>query len=1476
MQRWTSPSYTRLIDLPKAAMDFETPRADQWQANTQTQAQACLSLSLRREHVLNPITALAFYEPRDFATDVDANADNVPLGPGLDGPAAAAAAAGGDAEKLAPRAQGKTRGRKRYLLAAEDTDLKIYDVSGSRSCTGDGGASTAAGLDSDGDSAGGGENSSGGGGQQPQQRLLAHIPIFRGQSIHGISVRCGNSDDSEEEEKGDLILVWGGYSVAVLSGAALLRQRHHEPTVSEFRAPDWIFDAKISPRDRTRAVLLTAHNEVVELRIMTMTATAGPPAMALEMVSVRSPSRPILYAGTLLWLPDSGGSSGGRGEDKAGDSVLVAAGTVFGEVVVWKWHDAGRGAGMPPPRCEHLFAFSGHEGSIFGIQISPELLVVPASTVRQEKVRLLATCSDDRTVRIWDITERREQGDHAVLDGARGRQKHEAAIANIVPEARETGFGPNNSSNNNKNDKEVASNYVGAVGASTIPRQGSGDDDNLSARRCVAVAMGHISRIWHVEFVEPRYVENGARESARMVVPVYSFGEDATAQKWHLSFGSPSLSLARPQASGGPFKGKFNKKITVSTLGEAALTHKVIYRNHTGKHIWSRAILDSGVDEGVVIATGGSDGKITLVHDEDAVRGSPDQTQTQKSAWRDAYTLARLGDLSGLGLLENSMDAETAKELPGGRKLANEKLEDKRFLGKRLYPMPKKVKVPPESFQRYAFISEKKLLVVTNQGRCYVGTFGTGIEWKHLSLSEEIRLSLAGYCVVESSLQTSTVYIGTGHGDIYALTDAENATLRLVAAVDGKMADLFSLTDSTEHEDMNGNSLPAIRLLATVLGAHTATILSINNLPKGEESATVELEKGFVITAATLVEETLILGSRNGAIVMMSRDERTNSYATTHSLNAKLSDAITSILPLPQRSGSLSKYFLTTCRDGKYRIYQRQPTTAGPNTSGEAIALLHETSPPFGPLIERAWFTRDPSTKATELMLCGFRSTNAVLWNATQQREVAAVDCGGAHRSFALALLRRQSRLADGFRFVFTKASEMHVFSQARSLAQTVKSGAHGREIRAVSSSGRYTATAAEDTVIKIHEYTTESPLTGDYGLTQWASGRRAFRCVATMEKHATGIQAVRWHRNEYLFSSGGNEEFFVWRVNRIDSDVCPLGVACEAVFQDKSEVGDLRIMDFDVELLGNDEKTAGGHQQQQQEPRFCITMALSNSTVQSYIYSREGGFRLLGRRHYTGACLMQLRHLGFASSSSSLDGANHQHERQPHVLTAATDGRLAVFVGLQPDLAIEPRDLDEIANDSAPATCSSKHSKNQNPLITKLHQSGIKCLDMLKHDAPGSHGPSYLVVTGGDDNAIGMLHLSSSPAATGGAAEYTVRGKFVVRSAHAAAVTGIGIVRLERGGRDAVVVSTGNDQRVKTWRIVDWQQQQCGSAHSSPGPTGAAPTTQILLVADEYSGVADAGDLEIMRVDGSLDRDGSDGEGRFLVGGVGIEVWRV
>ncbi|KAF3057162.1 Regulator of Ty1 transposition protein 10 [Daldinia childiae] len=572
-----------------------------------------------------------------------------------------------------------------------------------------------------------------------------------------------------------------------------------------------------------------------------------------------------------------------------------------------------------------------------------------------------------------------------------------------------------------------------------------------------------------------------------------------------------------------------------------------------------------------------------------------------------------------------------------------------------------------------------------------------------------------------------------------------------------------------------------------------------------------------MVTAATFAQGYLVLGSRKGVIVVLKQGD-SGKYSAIITIEVQRDEAITSLLPLSNGDDQPHNYILSTCRDGRYRIHEIPTTGSQPNA-----ILIHEILPPFVSSIEGAWFS-DNGDGTKDLMLCGFRSSNLVVWNETQRHEVAIVDCGGSSRSYAWTPLRYRH---DGFRFVFTKAGQMHIFSQTCAPHKTLKPGGHGREIKAVSAStGRYIATAAEDTVIRIWEYNDY-----DYQYNEQNNNDPRLRCIAALERHATGIQALKWYKNEYLFSSGGNEEFFVWKINRLQcSNFSGLAVVCEAVFPDRTEVGDARITDFDVTCTARDSN--GGYE-------FAISMVLSNSTLQTYTYNRVSGFRLLRRSTYTGACLTQVRQLD-----------------SNHVLTAATDGYLAIYSTTNPEAeGRSPGDPDAALT------------------VTKLHQNTVKSLDVRQVFIQDDGASEYLIVTGGDDNALGVTHIRVSPTPISsasssesrrGATTITIKSKSLVRSAHAAAITGVAFAHV---GEDSALVVTGsNDQRVKIWRLLGWQQQQ--------------QQARAQLLDERYSSVADAGDLDVF---GGWDGDGEGnetdkgkGKKKVIVVGVGLEIWEV
>ncbi|PHH70467.1 hypothetical protein CDD83_5432 [Cordyceps sp. RAO-2017] len=364
----------------------------------------------------------------------------------------------------------------------------------------------------------------------------------------------------------------------------------------------------------------------------------------------------------------------------------------------------------------------------------------------------------------------------------------------------------------------------------------------------------------------------------------------------------------------------------------------------------------------------------------------------------------------------------------------------------------------------------------------------------------------------------------------------------------------------------------------------------------------------------------------------------------------------------------------------------------------------------------------------------------------------------------------------------------MSVHRQARPAARTLQAGTHGREIRALSFNGRYLATGAEDTSIRIWEYDDDGDDDDDAGPGPGRAPRT--RHLACIKAHVAGIQQLRWLGRDRLFSSAGNVEFFVWRVRTLDSSYRGLAVACEGVFGDKSAIEDLRIVDFAVDAERGP-ATAG----------TLVTMALSNSTLRTYRYWPDGRFEPLARGRYTGACLTQVRHLDHGDDGLS-------------VVTASTDGHVALWETRGRGSATQSYGMTQVA---------------------RAHQSSIKGLDMARDE-----GGRYRIMTGGDDNAIGIAVVGRAENGRG----YGFLRRGVARSAHAAAVTGVALLGRHDDEGGVLGVSVSNDQRVRLWRL-------------DAGGGGG-----VELVRSARSGVADPGGVALM------------GPGRIVIGGVGVEVW--
>lgn len=963
--------------------------------------------------------------------------------------------------------------------------------------------------------------------------------------------------------------------------------------------------------------------------------------------------------------------------------MLVAAGTVFGDIIVWR-------CSVSPTdsvATKVLHTFTGHEGSIFGVEISQRLTLLSG-----DSIRLLASCSDDRTIRLWLISE--------------NARHSELADINLAGAIRETGFG--------------------GQSASTI---------KTTENRCLTSRVCHASRIWSVRF----------HITSSQIVHVLSFGEDATAQQW----------LLLPEIS---------KLMEPDSKPQHALAHQRTWACHGGKHIWATA-MKSVHDSKVEFVTGGADYKICHFV---ANMGQGDNNSKLSSSDRASFKGLEPSDGSRSWSMQDIQQQLAHQDTENGL-----------------------LAISKDSINRYNFISEDSLLMTTTAGRVLLGKLSIDdMTFAQVQIPASIQKDLVSYSIVKASLKSQAVFIGSASGNVYVYR--RGTDVQELVNVGAKVADIFvqDLEESTCLLVTNMQT-QEMTLFRCITNDSIITIGSRTNFG---------LPDGFVATSAAIIDQILLVGSRHGHIAI--HDLTTGILLMSTPLVACSGDAITSIIAIPGHDNTFSNdqfRFLVTSRNGSFSIYSCRQCSSD-TTNDISLKMTHHARPPIGPMLESAWFDNG------ELYLSGFKSTKFMIWNETKGIEVLAVTCGGAHRSHAYIPV---SAAAGAGRFVYTKASRLYFFNQAEASHRVIKAGGHGREIKscAVAETKGLIATGAEDTNIKIWTYSDKPERQCD------------FQCLTTIQKHTTGIQHLQWLGSDYLFSSAGNEEFFIWSITRISG--FGVGVVCEAERPMASDDRDLRIMAFDVSAHPAREPE-GEDVDKSPESEIVITLGYSDSTLRSFTYSRSKGYQAIASAQYTTACLTQVRHLEYRDDNTL------------RILTTATDGVMAIW------------QCSTLPLDQPNHTLLQAH---------RIHQSSIKSL--AHQDL--SPLPYHLVATGGDDNALAVTvfhnQFSSSQSCT----------STVLAAAHAAAITGISFQALPHSSEGlstsaahAVtgpsptqtikmqLLSSSNDQRVKLWNIIIKVD-----ISSSTSPEDQSPPTSIRIAIHETANlptsIADVSAVEML-----------------------------
>lgn len=287
---------------------------------------------------------------------------------------------------------------------------------------------------------------------------LGSTRIFRSQAVHRILI------NQETQE----VLVCGGSHVAFVKLCIDVEGPVKFIILAQKDVGDWIFNAAFSPASKhdstTTVALVTAHNALIKCKLERSATNRQSTDVSTE--TVVPGSNCILYCAHISWLSAS--------------VCLIASGTAFGDIIIWS---TPFGDEQPKStRIKTHYIFQAHEGSVFDVQISTPL----QSEILGGPHRVLASCSDDRTIRLWDISDLACES------------------PSMTDIQRETGFG-------------------------------SVDQSNVYAPPLLSKATGHISRIWMVRFVL-READSESRESTATNSPltVASFGEDGSCITWDM------------------------------------------------------------------------------------------------------------------------------------------------------------------------------------------------------------------------------------------------------------------------------------------------------------------------------------------------------------------------------------------------------------------------------------------------------------------------------------------------------------------------------------------------------------------------------------------------------------------------------------------------------------------------------------------------------------------------------------------------------------------------------------------------------------------------------------------------------------------------------------------------------------------------------------------------------------------------------
>ncbi|GAA5935540.1 tRNA (34-2'-O)-methyltransferase regulator RTT10 [Sporobolomyces koalae] len=214
---------------------------------------------------------------------------------------------------------------------------------------------------------------------------LKRCKVFKRERIHRIVLETSGKTDSPR------VVVLGGKEVVLVK---LSLPHPHDissasiTVVARFVLDDFAGDAAFLFDDKL--MISTLHNSIHVFPLIAASSPLNPVARSVQpIMTIHAPKRPLLWTSRFS-KPHYNGSS-------QQDSVRIAAGSLLGDVLIWDvpLTQVLERLDLKSPSetsLGQLQRLSGHRGAIFTVAFSPN------------SSDLLATGSDDRTLRIWDLS----------------------------------------------------------------------------------------------------------------------------------------------------------------------------------------------------------------------------------------------------------------------------------------------------------------------------------------------------------------------------------------------------------------------------------------------------------------------------------------------------------------------------------------------------------------------------------------------------------------------------------------------------------------------------------------------------------------------------------------------------------------------------------------------------------------------------------------------------------------------------------------------------------------------------------------------------------------------------------------------------------------------------------------------------------------------------------------------------------------